>query len=68
MDGLRGGFDLNFLIPDLLKVNLEINADGFSEYFAKYHLKEHVAAAEWVIMKQFLIIISFIFNDFYFNN
>ncbi len=53
MDGLRGGFDLNFLIPDLLKVNLEINADGFSEYFAKYHLKEHVAAAEWVIMKQF---------------
>ena len=46
MEGLKGGVELTYVIADMLKIHLEISADGFSEYFAKYHIKEHEAAAE----------------------
>jgi len=46
MEGLKGGVELTYIIADMLKIHLEISADGFSEYFAKYHIKEHEAAAE----------------------
>ena len=58
MEGLKGGVELTYIIADMLKIHLEISADGFSEYFAKYHIKEHEAAAEWV----------FIYNNLNLNN
>jgi len=33
MDGIKGGFDLNYLLPDVVRIFLEINGEGFSEYF-----------------------------------
>jgi hypothetical protein len=33
MDGISGGFDLNYLIPDVVRVYLDVHAEGFSEYF-----------------------------------
>lgn len=46
MNGIKGGFDLTFLIPDLLKVSLDVKAEGFSEYFTRFHLPENKAAGD----------------------